>query len=178
MKEKFDLFSFYKELTVLKQIVRKGWIDNGVSINGRTESDGEHIFSMTFVSMLVNDKKKLGLDMEKVLRLALLHEIGEIDAGDIAWYDTKISQKSKLEWDGVERVFSLLPDELRDKYFDLWKEFETQSSPEARFVKTMDKFDTLMQAKCYDKENGTHIYEKFLEHDKPWLEGFEDLLGE
>ena len=178
MKEKFDLFSFYKELNVLKQIVRKGWIDNGVDINGRTESDGEHIFSLTFISMIVNDQKKLGLDMEKVLRIALLHEIGEIDAGDIAWYDAKISQKAQLERNGVERVFSLLPDELRDKYFALWQEYETQASPEAKFVKRMDKVDCLMQAKCYDKENGTHIYEKFLEHDRPWLEGYEDLLDE
>lgn len=141
----------------------------------RVESDGEHVFSTALIAWAVMKKKNLKLDEAKVLKMALIHELGEIDFGDVTPFDNvSLKEKHLGEKNCVERLAKTydLPEIL-----SLWQEFEFDKSPEAKFVKQIDKFDAIMQSKIYAEQLGKEeLFKEFLEYDRDNIRGFEDLL--
>ena len=77
------IYKYFKEINKLNTIVRTGWLNRNVPLE-RLESVGEHIFTMALLSLATIDKYNLKLNVEKVLKMILIHELGEIDIGDIA----------------------------------------------------------------------------------------------
>ena len=93
------------------------------------------------------------LDESKVLKMALIHELGEIEAGDITPYDgVSPQEKHAREKQSVEKVLSHL--EQKDDLFELWMEFEKCETPEAIFVRRIDKLEMGLQALIYHLEHG------------------------
>jgi putative hydrolase of HD superfamily len=157
-----DLLDFAKKVRELKGLKRSGWIEKGVR---DPESVADHSFMLAVLAYLYS--KKLGLDTDKCVKMALLHDICEVYSGDIP---DKIrdedqpvpdSEKKKLEEQGLEKLISLLPEDLAKEIHDLWKEFEARETKEAKLVKDLDKLEMCMQALEYSKnyENLEEFFE-------------------
>lgn len=138
----------YFEFVHLKQLYRQGWLARGI-LPERCESVAEHVFGVAVVAMFLADEHFPELDIMKVLRMALIHDFGEIYAGDIIPGD-QVSPKEKytLEREAVNQIFNGLPN--GDDYLRLWQEFENGTSPEARFIRQIDKLEMALQANVYE----------------------------
>lgn len=140
----------YYEFNQLKQLYRQGWLRKGVP-RERCESVAEHTFSMAMLAMLLVDAYFPQLDGLRVLRLALLHDIGEVHAGDITPADqVDVNEKHRLERDSVQQVMAGLPNGA--EYMTLWQEYEDGTSTEARFVKQIDRLEMGLQASVYQMQ--------------------------
>lgn len=157
-----NIYKYFEEINKLNNIVRTGWIMRKVPLE-RLESVGEHIFTMGLLSLAVIDKYNLKLDTSKVLKMVLIHELGEIDVGDIALPNQEeLKKKYNGELKGVTRICEVLKENWM---LDLWKEFEEKKTKEAIFVYQMDKLQAVMQAKYYSKLTDDDSYfEEFYEN--------------
>ncbi len=146
-KDLSPLLGLYFEINQLKQLFRQGWLRVGVP-EDRCETVAEHSFAVALLSILLVDEHFPHLDVGKVARMALLHELGEIDAGDIIPADdVGEKEKRKLETDGVKRILSRMPN--GPGMMAIWEEFEEGTSPEARLVRDVDKVEMAYQAGVY-----------------------------
>jgi putative hydrolase of HD superfamily len=138
----------YFEFAHLKQLYRQGWLARGVPEKS-CESVAEHTFGVAVTAMLLADAYFPNLDMLKILRMALIHDFGEIYAGDIIPGDQITSEeKHTLEKEAISQIFKGLPN--GENYLSLWLEFESGISPEARFVRQIDKLEMALQASVYE----------------------------
>ncbi|MBQ9790465.1 MAG: HD domain-containing protein [Clostridia bacterium] len=167
--------SFYDELFVLKNLVRTGWTIRFGENSFRLESDAEHVFSCAMLALKIIHDEKLEINVEKVLKMILYHEIGEIDVGDIPVIDTeRRKNKYELERRGVERIAK---ENNFDEILRLWEEFEENATQEAKFCKMIDKMDTVIQAKKYAiQTNRPEVFEEFKENAMPYIKGYEKYL--
>jgi len=86
------------------------------------------------------------VDVNKVVRMALVHDIVEIDAGDTFLYDDEASLgKEEAERSAAERIFGLLPNDQGREMMSLWEEFEAGNTAEARFAAALDRLEPMMQ---------------------------------
>jgi len=149
----------YFEFNHLKHLYRQGWLRRGVP-KERCESVAEHSLGVAVLACWLADAHYPDLDICKVLRMALVHDFGEIYAGDIIPQDgISPEQKFRLELDSVRRVFSRLP--AGDQYLTLWQEFEAGESPEARFVRQVDRLEMGLQAAVYTRQGFPNMAEFF-----------------
>lgn len=134
----------------------------------KCESVGDHSFAVALLGMLIAKKYFPGLDMAKVIKMSLIHELGEIDGGDITPFDgIDKNEKHALEERGVRKIFADFPEGR--EYLELWLEFEENRSPEARFVKQIDKLEMAMQAAVYAKQYGKNL-DEFIESAEEKIE--------
>lgn len=132
--------SFIQEAEKLKSILRTAW-----SSSGREESTAEHSWRLALLAGIVL-KEYPQFDGQKVLMMCLIHDMGEIYDGDIsAALLPDAGEKFQMEFDAVQQVFGLLPEEQRDEMMALWQEYNDDSSPEAHLVKALDKAETIIQ---------------------------------
>lgn len=166
---------FYDEIIKLKNLVRRGWAIRFGKDNVRLESDAEHIYSMVMLALKIKSDRKLKLDEAKLMKMILVHELGEIDVGDITPIDDIPSKQKYLkEKECVERVSRVFG---QDEYFLLWQEFEENKTEEARLAKVVDKLDCVLQAKHYaERLNKPEVYEEFYENAKDKIKGYEEYL--
>ena len=159
-KHTLPLVEAYFEFNQLKQLYRQGWLRRGVPVL-QCETVAEHTFSMALLAMLIADAYLPQLDLLKVLRLVLLHDLGEIYTGDIVPADRiDAREKYRLEREAVVQVLAKLAH--GSTYIDLWQEYEDGASSEARFVKQMDRFEMALQASVYEQRgliNGAEFYQ-------------------
>ena len=142
------IYDYYKEINKLNEIIRTGWLRRNVPLK-RLESVSEHIFTVSLLALVIIDKYKLELNVEKVLKMILIHELGEIDVGDIPVIDIeRRKNKHHDELKGVKRIANLIEESW---LLELWEEFELKESKEAQFVFKMDKLGAVMQAKYYSE---------------------------
>jgi putative hydrolase of HD superfamily len=168
---------FYFELCHLKQIYRQGWLQRGIPPE-RCESVAEHSYGVAMLTMFVSEEHFPELDSLKVLRLALLHDFGEIDAGDLTPSDgvDKV-EKSRMERRSVERVCSISP--MGDVFIELWKEYEAGETPEAKFVTQIEKLEMALQAAVYEKQGFEGLGDFYESAGKEIVEGeLKGMLGE
>lgn len=163
------MFNFYKKIYEFKNLERKGWkMRNAKSKINRVESDAEHTFSMCFLALKIMETEKLNLDQNKVLKMCLYHELCEIYSGDTTPYDNvDKEQKFKSELKSTKVISNAVQ---MPEILTLWKEFEEMQTPEAKFVKAMDKLDTVMQAKVYaEEQNKPELFEEFYNNALPYI---------
>ena len=151
--------TLYEEIYKLKDIVRRGWILAGVP-KFRKESDAEHTFSMLILALELMAKNKLKLDELKVVKMIAYHELCEIDAGDITPYDDiTVQERFEREYACIKRLAKTYN---MPEIESIWFEFSEQKTPEAKFVKMIDKVDAIEQACAYAKEfNDKKISDSF-----------------
>ena len=134
--------SFIKEIDKIKYIQRKTKLFN----SNRPENDAEHSWHLAMMIIVLAEHSDTPIDLLKVIKMVLIHDIVEIDAGDTFIYDT---QKSHTNTDNermaAKRIFGLLPKEQADELIAIWEEFETGETNEAKFAKSMDRFEPLLQ---------------------------------
>ena len=134
--------SFIKEIDKLKYIQRKTRLFN----SDRHENDAEHSWHLAMMTIVLAEHSDKPIDVLKVLKMVLIHDIVEIDAGDVFLYDTtKSHTNTEEELIAANRIFGLLPTEQAEEFIAIWKEFEDGITDEAKFAKSMDRFEPLLQ---------------------------------
>jgi len=110
---------------------------------------------------IIAEEYRHDLDSEKVMRLGLFHNLGEIYAGDITPRDgLNLKDRFIKEHCAVQKVFSHLPNP--EKYIDIWLEIDQEKTPEAKFVKQVDRLEMALQANLYERMNYSNLDEFFL----------------
>ncbi len=128
--------SFILELDKLKSIVRQTYLADG----SRKEDDAEHSWHLALMAFVLAEYANEPVDVLKTMKMVMLHDVVEIDAGDTYAYDTAgNSTKQKRELAAADRIFSLLPADQAQEYRGLWDEFEAMETIEAKFANTLDK---------------------------------------
>ncbi len=133
----------------LKKIKRKGWVRIGIK---DPESVADHSFRTALLAMIFSDLKKI--NSEKVIRIALLHDLGESLIGDYTKHEKEKMGREivKKERRAIKKILSFLPKNLKDKYEKLWREFDEGKTKEAKLVKEIDKLEMAIQAHEYLKQ--------------------------
>ena len=133
---------FIKEIDKVKYIQRKTKLFN----SDRHENDAEHSWHLAIMAMVLAGHANDDIDMLKVLKMVLIHDIVEIDAGDIFIYDTtKNHTNTEEERKAAERIFGILPEDQAEELIALWEEFEAGETNEAKFARAMDRFEPILQ---------------------------------
>lgn len=158
---------FWQLATGLKQLRRQGWIDRGV---GAPESAADHSWGVALLGWMLAGQRP-ELDRDRVLLLGLIHDLPEALAGDATPFDVhrdatgtidarrfrdaprydsdQRRAKQAAEEAALARLLDPLDDATRDELRTLWHEYEDGLTPEARFVRQVDKLETLLQAEDY-----------------------------
>ncbi|MDR0217625.1 MAG: HD domain-containing protein [Enterobacteriaceae bacterium] len=130
-----DVISFIMELDKLKYVHRKTKILN----NQRHENSAEHSWHFALAAISFAPYVK-DVDINRVVQMALIHDIVEIDAGDVIAFDLAGREAIHAqEVKAANRIFGLLPESQRDYFLALWHEYEDGATPEARFAKILDR---------------------------------------
>jgi putative hydrolase of HD superfamily len=133
---------FIKEIDRLKYIQRKTKLFN----SDRHENDAEHSWHLAMMVLVLAEHSNVPVDILKVLKMVLIHDIVEIDAGDTFLYDTSKSHvNTDEELVAAERIFGILPANQAREYIAIWQEFEEGQSNEAKFAKAIDRLEPLLQ---------------------------------
>lgn len=152
--------NFIKEIDKVKYIQRKTKLFN----SDRNENDAEHSWHLALMALVLAEHSNEDVDILKVVKMVLIHDIVEIDAGDTFIYDTqKNHSNTDEERIAANRIFGLLPKEQAEEFIAVWEEFEAGETKEAKFAKAMDRLEPLLQNTSNDggtwKEFGVN-YEK------------------
>jgi putative hydrolase of HD superfamily len=142
-------------LTFLREAERlKGVLRSAYTSTGQQESTAEHSWRLCLMAM-VFEGEFTGLDFGKVLKLCVLHDLGEALHGDVpAVQQDQNPNKSELERADLQTLMQTLPASISDVFMSLWEEYENASSPEARIVKGLDKLETILQHNQGDNPTG------------------------
>ena len=149
--------AFIREIDKEKQIFRQSYVTDGT----RNENDAEHAWHMAIMTFLLSEYANEEIDVLKTIRMILIHDIVEIDAGDTYAYDdsAKATQHEREER-AANRLFGMLPEDQAKDLRALWDEFEAGETKEARFARTMDNVQPLL----LNDATGGKAWE---EHDVP-----------
>ena len=131
---------FIKEIENLKSVTRTAWTKTG-----RRESTAEHSWRLAMLLMVLREDFK-DLDIDKAIKMSLVHDLGELYDGDIsAKLQNDNDNKAEMEEKAMRRMLTTLPDGISEKIYDLWKEYNECCTKEAKLVKAMDKLETIVQ---------------------------------
>ena len=132
---------FILEVDKAKGILRS----THVSVADRRENDGEHAWHVALIALVLAEYAPPGIDLLRVIAMLLLHDIVEIDAGDVNVYDAeaRVGQLAR-ERRAADRIYGLLPSEQGLEFRELWEDFEARESPEARFAASIDRLQPLL----------------------------------
>lgn len=133
---------FIVEIDKLKYIFRQ----SALISDGRKENSAEHSWHLGLMAMFLSEYIKDGsVDLLKVIKMVLIHDIVEIDAGDTFAYDEHgYEDKEEREIQAAQRIFNLLPSDQADEIWKLWREFEERRTPEARYAASLDRLQPLL----------------------------------
>ncbi|WP_281633528.1 HD domain-containing protein [Flavobacterium luteolum] len=137
-----DQIAFIKEIDKVKYIQRKTKLFN----SDRCENDAEHSWHLALMAIVLAEHSNEPIDVLKVVKMVLIHDIVEIDAGDVFIYDTvKSHDKTDEERLAANRIFGLLPEKQAKELIAIWEEFEAGETNEAKFARSMDRLEPLLQ---------------------------------
>lgn len=145
-----SILSFYMKYNQLKNIYRQGWLKVriGLDFKDKCESVADHSFSVALLALTIIEENKLDLDTLKCMKMAIVHDLGEVYLGDFTPYDniTKI-EKHHQERKAILNVLENLNED--NDFFAIWEEFEKSESAEAKLIKNVDSLEFLLQACAY-----------------------------
>jgi len=170
------ILEFFGEALRLKRMPRSGWVYSGIPLT-EVESVADHSYMVSLVALiLAMQEKQKGkqIDLEKVLIMALTHDLPESVSQDIDRRVRKFSPKKyddfkkDLDKNAMEKIMAILPNELSETVLEYFKEFMLGESPEAILVKEADRLETILQLNNYvkqgnNKANFSEFYTNFSE---------------
>lgn len=142
MKERLEKqINFILELDKMKNLYRQTYVLH----EDRKENDAEHSWHIAIMAILLSEYANSEIDTAKVIKMLLLHDVIEIDAGDTYCYDAVgNSTKAEREEKAARRIFGLLPEDQCTEFYELWREFEDSVTKGARFAAVLDRLQPLM----------------------------------
>ena len=141
-KQRFEQqIGFILELDKLKNVYRQTLVLH----EDRAENDAEHSFHLALMAAVLAEHAKEPVDVLHVMKMVLIHDAVEVDAGDTYAYDEAgNATKRERELKAADRIFALLPDEQAAEYRALWDEFEARETPESRFANALDRIQPML----------------------------------
>lgn len=161
--KKADYLDFFKTVGKSKRLLRTGWVREKVK---DPESVAEHSFRVSVLAMVLSDKLGHKLDKEKLIKMAILHDLGEVITGDIVTerHDiidlAKRDEKEKEEKEGIREIFDKIGE--GDEYVKIFDEMIGRTTPEAKVFWQFDKLEMALQAYEYEEEQGKDLEEFFI----------------
>jgi putative hydrolase of HD superfamily len=172
LKKQID---FIIELDKMKALYRQTYVLN----EDRKENDAEHSWHLAVMAFLLAEHANEEVNIAHVMKMVLLHDVVEIDAGDTYCYDTEANKsKAEREEKAAQRIYSILPEDQRDEYYALWRQFEERETPESRFATVLDRLQPMLLN--YTKhgqawqEHGI-CKEQVLARNMPYFDASDDL---
>ena len=139
-----DILRFLHLAGRLKETARAGWALRGIE---SPESVADHTFRLALMALVLAPRAEPPVDRERCVAMALAHDLAESLVGDITPYDgVSADEKRRREEEAMRRLADLAGDA---SLLDLWREYDAAATPEARFVKELDKLETALQATEY-----------------------------
>jgi putative hydrolase of HD superfamily len=139
-----NLVDFFRVSGRLKRIPRSGWVEAGID---SPESVADHTFRTAILCMIHSDLEDL--DALKMLQMALIHDLPEAITGDLTPSERTNTAKEREE-DAMKKLLYLLPEKQREKYAEIWHEYEEGKTAESKVVKGLDKLEMALQAREYN----------------------------
>lgn len=160
LKQQID---FILEIDKLKHIYRQTLLVDG----SRHENDAEHSWHLAMMALLLCEHaSEMSIDMFRVVKMVLIHDLVEIDNGDTFCYDEEAARlrlAKERERETAKRLFHLLPEDQAEEFQQLWEEFEQQITPEACFAASLDRLQPLL----HNYKTGGYSWKKHgVTHDK------------
>ena len=166
---------FILEIDRLKSVLRQSYLID----SDRHENSAEHSWHLAVAAMVLAEHAKERIDVSKVIRLVLVHDLVEIDAGDTFIYDEAANVgKAAREQEAANRLFGVLAEDQAQTFMALWREFEDRETPEAKFAFALDRLlpvlhNVFTQGGSW-KEHGIR-QEQALKKNRPIEDGSPDL---
>ncbi|MBA3908752.1 MAG: hydrolase [Rhodobacter sp.] len=138
-------FAFLNEADRLKSVLRATTLVDG----SRPENSGEHSWHLALYALVLADQAGPGVSIDRVIRMLLIHDLVEIDVGDVPIHSQNGTAHASDETQAAEakaadRIFGLLPADLASSLRALWEEFEVSQTPDALFAKSLDRVQPVM----------------------------------
>ncbi len=140
MNQVTQILDFMVEIEKLKGVLRKS---RPVGFE-RYENSAEHSWHVCISALMLKDFADQPINIDRVIKMLLLHDLGEIDAGDKIVYAADNQEQKSKEWQCVQRLFAMLPEHQRQDFLVLWEEFENGDTPDAKFAKAIDRIPPLL----------------------------------
>ncbi|MCD1295281.1 phosphohydrolase [Methanocella sp. CWC-04] len=140
LKKQID---FIVEIDKLKNVFRQSYLIN----DSRKENSVEHSWHLALMVVILSEYADMkNIDILRAVKMSLIHDIVEIDAGDsFAYGETSWKEKIERERSAAKRLFNILPSDQAIELKILWEEFENMSTPEAKFAASLDRLQPLLQ---------------------------------
>jgi putative hydrolase of HD superfamily len=137
-----DQLAFLLEIDRLKLIERRSFVTDA----SRRENSAEHSWHLAMLALVLSEYAGDGVDFARVIAMVLVHDIVEIDAGDVFVYADEVTHAAKAEREtqAAERIFALLPDDQEPFFRSLWEEYEGAATETARFAAALDRLQPLL----------------------------------
>ena len=131
---------FLREIDRLKSVVRQSPLLD----RSRKENSAEHSWHLAMYALVLADYAAGTIDITRVMKMLLVHDIVEVDAGDMPIHGAASQNQAELEQRAAERIFGLLPDAANSEFTAIWHEFEAGQTEDAQFAKALDRFQPLL----------------------------------
>ncbi|MFA0811602.1 HD domain-containing protein [Microbulbifer epialgicus] len=141
MGEIENILEFLVETEKLKNILRK---TRPVGLS-RRENSAEHSWHVCLAALMLKDYANESIDINRVIKMLLIHDLGEIDTGDTIVYAAETAELKSAEEEGVKRLLDKLPEGQGNEYLLLWREFEAGETADSRFARAIDRVPPLIQ---------------------------------
>ena len=136
-----ELLHFTAEVDKMTGIMRRTMLIDG----SRRENDAEHSFHLALMTSMMAQYSNEPIDILKTMKMVLVHDVVEIDAGDTYCYDEEAAKsKEEREVSAANRLFGILPEDIGSEFRSLWDEFERRDTPESKFAAVMDRVQPLL----------------------------------
>ncbi len=133
--------NFMLELDKMKNIYRQTYVLH----ENRKENDAEHSWHLAILAFLLAEYASVPIDVTRVMKMVLVHDVVEIDAGDTYCYDEAGNKtKAEREEKSAQRIFGLLPDDQKEEFYSLWREFEDNQTNDSKFAAVLDKMQPVI----------------------------------
>lgn len=163
LKNTLNYLQFFKEVGKSKRLLRSGWVREKVK---DPESIAEHSFRVGVLAMVMSDKLNPNLDKNKLIKMALLHDLAEVITGDTVtdrWDIIDVKKKDEreiIEEKGIKKIFDKI--DQGDEFIGIFHEMISRLTPEAKVFTQLDKLEMALQAFEYEKEQGKNLEEFFV----------------
>jgi 5'-deoxynucleotidase YfbR-like HD superfamily hydrolase len=152
MKEITQILDFIVEIEKLKSVIRN---TRPVGLE-RYENSAEHSWHVCLSALMLKDYANDPVDINRVIKMLLIHDLGEIDAGDTIIYASETAENKRNEEAGLKRIVDLLPGGQGEAYLSLWHEFEAGETAESKYAKAIDRVPPLL----HNLHGNGHSWEK------------------
>ncbi len=148
-----SVLNFIVEIEKLKDVHRK---TKPVGLN-RYENSAEHSWHVCISALMLKDYANEEIDIDRVIKMLLIHDLGEVDAGDTIIYASETQAIKNEEEKGIRRILDLLPNGKADDYMNLWHEFEAGETADSKYAKAIDRVPPLL----HNLHGNGHSWKKY-----------------